>query len=134
MKLRSYLNEKKIYFLGLILIEKEKEIKQENENIFPKQNDKFNEFHKFEKYLKNLKDTKLSFLLQIKNSNYERIKVEEKVDEVSLQFNKNTQELIDCIFTFLKSDFLETKNLIKKINFQNAKVLNKESFLIFCFQ
>ena len=114
----------------------EKEKNNNNDNI---NDNEFNELFEFGKFIKNLKDTKLEFLLQI--NNFDDYPYEEKEKDFdsdfeennnlsSLQYNKNTQEIIDSIFTFLKSDFLETKFLMKKINYQNAKALNKESFLI----
>jgi len=170
-KIRSWLNEKKIYYNDIeskkenpvalitqkkssekiidIISQKANEIVKEselvgnnekidiNENI---NNQEVKEEDKFEIYINYLIDHKLFFLLEIQNDtqhnplgNVEdscKIKNSEFNNLENIHFNKEIQETIESVFSFIKSENLKTQTIIKKINYQNAKALNKEALLI----
>lgn len=157
-KIRSWLNEKKIYYTDIetkkenipaqkrssekiidVITRKSNEtkIKNDNEDNIIKE---FFEEHKFEVYANTLINHKLCFLLEIhpdstssmifKEENLEHNKLNNLNNLDAVQFNKDILEVIESVFTFIKSENIKTENLIKKINYQNAKALNKEAFLI----
>lgn len=169
-KLRSWLNEKKMYFTDVAsktynasistnlkhsesarkIIEETNANNVEEENsividttitkdeVNIKEKEKEKEDYKFEQYIDNLINNKIYFLFAINNKkpcarntntrDNDLIKSNSRLEILS--FNKEIQEIIDSIFTFLKSDNLQTDLIIRKINYQNAKALNKEAFLI----
>jgi len=160
-KIRSWLNEKKIYYTEIeskkenipllkrssekiidVITRKSNENQNETDNrIEDNQNKELFEEDKFEVYVNTLISHKLCFLLEVhpdshsssvifKENSSENYKQNNPNNLDSIQFNKDILEVIESVFSFIKSESIKTENLIKKINYQNAKALNKEAFLI----